>query len=89
MMVGVAGFEPAAFWSQTRRSIKLSYAPMVGLRYAENHTSDTLRFHNILHYFFQVVLPCTIHVLDCFFRYAIYLFYTLLVGAEGIEPTRI
>lgn len=25
--VGATGFEPAAFWSQTRRSTKLSYAP--------------------------------------------------------------
>ena len=25
--IGAAGFEPAAFWSQTRRSTKLSYAP--------------------------------------------------------------
>ena len=26
--IGAAGFEPAAFWSQTRRSTKLSHAPM-------------------------------------------------------------
>jgi hypothetical protein len=25
--IGATGFEPAAFWSQTRRSAKLSYAP--------------------------------------------------------------
>jgi hypothetical protein len=25
--IGATGFEPAAFWSQTRRSTKLSYAP--------------------------------------------------------------
>ena len=27
MSIGATGFEPAAFWSQTRRSTKLSYAP--------------------------------------------------------------
>ena len=27
MFIGATGFEPAAFWSQTRRSTKLSYAP--------------------------------------------------------------
>ena len=27
-MVGATGFEPATFWSQTRRSTRLSYAPM-------------------------------------------------------------
>src|SRR5207248_8133419 len=27
--IGATGFEPAAFWSQTRRSTKLSYAPGV------------------------------------------------------------
>ena len=27
MEIGATGFEPAAFWSQTRRSTKLSYAP--------------------------------------------------------------
>lgn len=26
-MVGVAGFEPAAFWSQTRRADQLRYTP--------------------------------------------------------------
>ncbi len=26
-MVGATGFEPAAFWSQTRSSTKLSYTP--------------------------------------------------------------
>ena len=29
-MVGATGFEPATSWSQTRRSTKLSYAPMRG-----------------------------------------------------------
>ena len=28
-MVGVAGFEPAAFWSQTRRADQLRYTPTV------------------------------------------------------------
>ena len=27
-LVGVAGFEPAASWSQTKHSTKLSYTPM-------------------------------------------------------------
>ena len=27
-MVGAAGFEPATFWSQTRRATRLRYAPM-------------------------------------------------------------
>lgn len=29
--IGATGFEPAAFWSQTRRSTKLSYAPDEGI----------------------------------------------------------
>src|SRR5208283_84629 len=29
-MVGATGFEPATFWSQTRRSTRLSYAPKTG-----------------------------------------------------------
>src|SRR5215467_2597520 len=38
MLVGAAGFEPATFWSQTRRATRLRYAPMaIGVRY-------TLRF---------------------------------------------
>ncbi len=28
-MVGATGFEPATFWSQTRRSTRLSYAPRI------------------------------------------------------------
>ncbi len=28
-VVGVTGFEPATSWSQTRRSTKLSYTPIV------------------------------------------------------------
>ena len=28
-MVGATGFEPATFWSQTRRSTRLSYAPKI------------------------------------------------------------
>src|SRR6476469_10607485 len=28
-MVGAAGFEPATFWSQTRRATRLRYAPML------------------------------------------------------------
>ena len=27
LMVGVTGFEPATFWSQTRRATKLRYTP--------------------------------------------------------------
>ena len=27
LMVGATGFEPATFWSQTRRATKLRYAP--------------------------------------------------------------
>ena len=29
-MVGAIGFEPTTFWSQTRRSTKLSYTPKIG-----------------------------------------------------------
>src|SRR5437870_2057990 len=29
-MVGAAGFEPATFWSQTRRATRLRYAPGCG-----------------------------------------------------------
>jgi hypothetical protein len=27
LLVGAAGFEPATFWSQTRRATRLRYAP--------------------------------------------------------------
>ena len=29
-VIGVTGFEPAASWSQTRRSTKLSHTPLLG-----------------------------------------------------------
>ena len=31
-MVGVAGFEPVASWSRTKRSTKLSYTPRIVTR---------------------------------------------------------
>src|SRR6185503_2219442 len=34
LLVGAAGFEPATFWSQTRRATRLRYAPPdTGVRY--------------------------------------------------------
>ena len=58
LRIGAIGFEPTAFWSQTRRSAKLSYAPFnrheyIGLRATRrtcrsadyfNRTSLPLRF---------------------------------------------
>ena len=40
-MVGMTGFEPAASWSQTKRSTKLSHIPMlmVGVEGIEPSTS--------------------------------------------------
>jgi hypothetical protein len=36
-VVGATGLEPATFWSQTRRSTKLSYAPNIVLAAASTH----------------------------------------------------
>ncbi len=54
VLVGAAGFEPATFWSQTRRATRLRYAPpepafdtcfalvqqasLVGLKYGRSHS---------------------------------------------------
>ena len=52
-MVGVAGFEPATSWSQTKRSTKLSHTPMEpDTRYArvtEGYKSPVLLIKLIWH----------------------------------------
>ena len=67
-MVGVAGFEPATSWSQTKRSTKLSHTPMEPdtryVRVTEGYKSPVLlikliwhiKYHSILHLYIVLYL---------------------------------
>jgi hypothetical protein len=50
--VGVAGFEPAASCSQSRRDTGLRYTPMVSL-YEDAKVKNKYTFQNLLQIFFQ------------------------------------
>lgn len=41
-MVGAAGLEPAASWSQTRRASQLRYAPTIQITYSLPPQADAL-----------------------------------------------
>jgi hypothetical protein len=64
-MVGAAGFEPAASWSRTRRSTKLSHAPMSFSLAARGSPAQCFRcfLHGVLHcqiavlHFRDAILP--------------------------------
>jgi hypothetical protein len=56
--VGVAGFEPAASCSQSRRDTGLRYTPMVSL-YEDAKVKNKNAFQNVLGYFFHPLLPST------------------------------
>ncbi len=47
-MVGVTGFEPATFWSRTKRATKLRYTPSGGAN-EETRTPDLLITNQLLY----------------------------------------
>ncbi len=47
-VVGVTGFEPATFWSRTKRATKLRYTPIGGAN-EETRTPDLLITNQLLY----------------------------------------